>query len=186
MSKPIATLLTGLLVAFTTTTAIAHDDLPAADGPHKTFQDPLLDQLVGKWQMDGKVMGKPTRHAVEVKWVLGHQFLLFDEKQGTPPVPGTKPYQAMVFIGYDFQSERYVAHWLDVFGGRASETVGYGKREGQAITFVFEYPDGPFHNSFIRDAARNEWRIQVRTKTKDGKWFDFAAFTLKPAKKKTL
>jgi len=27
-------------------------------------------------------------------------------------------------IGYDNLSERYVAHWLDFFGGRFSETLG--------------------------------------------------------------
>jgi hypothetical protein len=41
-------------------------------------------------------------------------------------------------------SERYVAHWIDVFGGRFSETLGYGKRAGDEIDFIFEYPDGPF------------------------------------------
>lgn len=35
-------------------------------------------------------------------------------------------------------SERYVAHWLDVFGGRFSETLGFGKREGNSIRFLFE------------------------------------------------
>lgn len=33
-------------------------------------------------------------------------------------------YEAMVFIGYDNTSERYVVHWIDVFGGRFSETLG--------------------------------------------------------------
>jgi hypothetical protein len=30
-------------------------------------------------------------------------------------------YEAMVFIGYDNTSERYVAHWIDIFGGRFSK-----------------------------------------------------------------
>ncbi|HEY8226282.1 MAG TPA: hypothetical protein VIG25_13455 [Pyrinomonadaceae bacterium] len=33
-------------------------------------------------------------------------------------------YEAMVFIGYDNTSERYVAHWIDIFGGRFSKDEG--------------------------------------------------------------
>jgi hypothetical protein len=51
-------------------------------------------------------------------------------------------------VGYDNTSERYVAHWLDVYGGRFSETLGYGRRSSDSIEFVFEYPAGPFHTTF--------------------------------------
>ncbi len=47
-------------------------------------------------------------------------------------------YEALVFLGYDNASERYVAHWIDVFGGRFSETLGYGTRSGDSIKFIFE------------------------------------------------
>jgi hypothetical protein len=33
-------------------------------------------------------------------------------------------------------------------GGRFSETLGYGTRDGNAIRFVFEYPDGPFRTTY--------------------------------------
>jgi hypothetical protein len=49
---------------------------------------------------------------------LDHQFLRLEMKDvATPPA-----YEATVYIGYDKTGERYVAHWLDVFGGRFSET----------------------------------------------------------------
>ena len=60
-------------------------------------------------------------------------------------------------------TERYVAHWIDVFGGRFSETLGYGKRVGNKINFIFEYTDGPFRTNLIWNAAlgrasrRCEW-----------------------------
>jgi hypothetical protein len=38
------------------------------------------------------------------------------------------PEQAWIFLGFDHRSERYVAHWIDMFGGRASETLGFGTR----------------------------------------------------------
>ena len=61
--------------------------------------------------------------------VLQRQFLRVHMKDlATPP-----DYEAMIFIGYDNASERYVAHWIDVFGGRISETLGYGTRAGNRI-----------------------------------------------------
>lgn len=52
-------------------------------------------------------------------------------------------YDAHVYIGHDNASDRYVAHWIGLFGGRWSETLGFGSRDGDSIRFVFEYPDGP-------------------------------------------
>jgi hypothetical protein len=40
-----------------------------------------------------------------------------------------------------------VLHHLAIFGGRYSETLGYGARNGNEVRFVFEYPDAPFHIS---------------------------------------
>lgn len=75
-------------------------------------------------------------------------------------------------------SERYVAHWIDVFGGRFSETLGYGKRVGNEIDFVFEYPDGPFRTNFVWDAAHQKWHWQMTQKNAAGQWTSFADVTL--------
>jgi hypothetical protein len=83
-------------------------------------------------------------------------------------------------IGYDNVSERYVAHWLDVYGGRFSETLGYGTRSGDQIEFVFEYPDGPFRTTFRWMADKKQWQWQMRTKNSAGKWVDFSNLTLTP------
>ena len=88
-------------------------------------------------------------------------------------------YDAMVFIGYDNAGERYVVHWLDNFGGRFSETLGYGVRSGNSIKFVFEYPDGPFHNTFTWDERTGGWNFLAQTKDKTGKWVVFAEDTLR-------
>jgi len=83
-------------------------------------------------------------------------------------------YEAMVFIGYDNASNRYVAHWFDVFGGRFSETLGYGTPSGNAIKFNFEYPDGPFHNTFTWFPETRSWVSSMEIKDKSGKWINFA------------
>jgi hypothetical protein len=56
-------------------------------------------------------------------------------------------YEAIVLIGYIYESAEYVAHWTDTFGGKFS-AIGKGRRIGNSIEFRFEYPNGPFFNTF--------------------------------------
>ena len=145
------------------------------DGSNRIFRDELMDKLVGNWKLTRKIRGRTVENTVRAEWVLNHQFLLVHMKDVA--VPST--YEAMVFIGYDNTSERYVVHWLDHFGGRFSETLGYGVRSGNSIKFVFEYPDGPFHNTFTWDEKTGDWDFLLQTKDKTGKWVVFAEDTLK-------
>jgi hypothetical protein len=87
-------------------------------------------------------------------------------------------YQATVYIGYDNTSERYVTHWLDTFGGRFSETLGFGKRSGNAVLFVFEYPDGPFHTTFTLNSGAKTWSVLMEDRGTGGLWREFAHYTL--------
>lgn len=111
----------------------------------------------------------------DVNWVLNHQFLrihFLDVKKRLPE------YEAMVFLGYDNMSERYVMHWLDVFGGRFSETLGYGtKKDESTILFVFEGPMGPLHNTISWDPKSKTWKMLIRQKNAEGKWALFAEET---------
>ena len=110
--------------------------------------------------------------------MLNHQFLRIDEKERNPASGTSVPYQAMIMIGYDNTSDRYVAHWTDVYGGRFSETLGYGTRAENEIRLVFEYPDGRFHTTFRwkPDEKEREWLMQTKNKT--GHWVEFADLTL--------
>jgi len=146
------------------------------DGPDRPFRDSLFDRLTGDWTMKGRVRGNSVEYRATAAWVLNHQFLRLDLVDvATPP-----RYQATVYIGYDNTSERYVAHWLDAFGGRASETLGYGTREGAAVRFVFEYPDGPFRTTF-RLGPEGAWSLVVRNKNPAGQWVTFADYALQKA-----
>jgi len=73
---------------------------------------------------------------------------------------------------------RYVAHWIDAFGGRFSETLGYGTRSGNIIKFVFEYPDGPFLNTFTWNPDKKSWTFLMQQKDQNGKRPLFAEDTL--------
>jgi hypothetical protein len=145
------------------------------DGRNRIFRDELLDNLVGDWKLTRKIRGQSVENSVKAEWTLNHQFLLVHMKDVSSP----PNYEAMVFIGYDNTSERYVVHWIDVFGGRFSETPGYGTRAGNAIKFVFEYPDGPFHNTITWNPELKRWVFLMEQRDQTGKWKVFAEDSLR-------
>lgn len=148
----------------------------SVDGPKHILHDELLENMLGSWRLNGKIAGRQVEHTVDTDWVLNHQFLRLHEKEVA--TTDKLPYEAIVMIGYDNASERYAAHWMDIFGGRFSETLGYGKRSDSQIEFVFEYPDGPFHTIFRWDAGSQHWQWLMRQKNEAGQWTDFADATL--------
>jgi len=106
---------------------------------------------------------------MEAKWVLQHHFLQLHMKDvANPP-----RYEALVMIGYDPAEERYVAHWMDIYGGRLS-AMGHGRREGNSIEFQFDYPDGPFYNTFNWLPGEQGWTMNLESTDKDGKRVFFA------------
>ncbi len=162
-------------VALTCATARPCAGQDPLDGPARVFRDDLLDHLVGRWTLTRTIRGKVVENVVEAEWVLNHQFLRLTMRDvATPPA-----YEAVVYFGYDNTSERYVAHWIDVYGGRFSETLGYGKREGNILRWVFEYPDGPFHNTFQWDGATKTWTMDMERKNSAGNWVPFAHDSLR-------
>ncbi len=145
------------------------------------WQDSLVDHLAGAWKLEGTVMGNNAHHDVQADWVLNHQFLRIQEKTSANAPAAEHAYDSIWYLGYDSISERYVLHLMDVFGGRFSETLGYGTRDGNQIRFVFEYPDGPFHNTYRWNVAENSWQWLMEQKDKNGKWVLFANLKLTKA-----
>mgnify|MGYP001018559056 CR=1 FL=1 len=139
-------------------------------------RDPFLDQLVGTWQASGTVAGERIGYDIQAKWILQDNFLAIDLTD-TAKAP---QYMAHVSIGYDAPSKRYVMHWLDIFGARSSETLGYGTLQDNTIAFRFEYPDGPFINAFTFDRSARTWTSHATTKNSKGEWEVFSDITLKP------
>ena len=141
------------------------------------WHDDLVEHFVGTWNIDGNVMGRPAHHTVNAEWVLNHQFLQIHEQTAQTAPANESRYDALWFLGYDDVRERYVLHLIDVFGGRFSETLGYGTRDGSDIRFVFEYPDGPFHNRWRWLPEQQSWEWHLEQKDK-GQWKPFADFKL--------
>ena len=146
----------------------------AADGPKRPFQDPFIEQLAGDWTLTRQIRGKEAINTVHAEWVLNHQFLQIHMRDAAQP----PAYEALVYVGYSYADQRYVVHWLDVYGGKFS-AIGYGKRAGDAIEFAFQYEDGPFFNTFSWDALARGWTFKMESADKEGKRRLFAVDTLR-------
>lgn len=166
----IASLL--FLIVLCTATSPSRSGAQAAE-----WRDELVDHMTGTWRLQGQIMGRDAHHEVQAEWVLSHQFLRIQEKTDAHAPATEHRYEATWFLGYDPVSERYVLHLLDVFGGRFSETLGYGTRDGNAIRFVFEYP-GPFHTTYRWSPDKDTWQWLMEQKNKDAKWTNFADLKL--------
>jgi len=132
----------------------------AASSQEARTNDPLLDALIGQWVLQGEITGRPTTHDVDVSWVLNHRFLRVHERSRETTLEGEPQYEADVFIGWDSAGNRYVVHWMDVFGGGFSLT-GYAPRSGPAIPIVFAASDGPFHTTFAFDVGAGVWKVTM-------------------------
>jgi hypothetical protein len=141
-----------------------------AQEPNNSFEDEALNNLAGDWKLTRKMRGQNSVSTVHAEWVLNHQFLFIHMKEQSNP----SQYEARVYIGYGNTSKRYVVHWIDMFGGRVSETLGYGTREGNSIKLEFNYPDGLFHNTLTWHADTKSWTTLLEQKDAKGKWAIFA------------
>ena len=94
------------------------------------WPDGLVNHLAGSWKLEGNVMGNNAHHDVQADWVLNHQFLRIQEKTAANAPASERPYDSIWYLGYDAIGEQYVLHLMDTFGGRFSETLGYGTGSG--------------------------------------------------------
>jgi hypothetical protein len=138
------------------------------------FQDEFLEKLSGRWNLTRTVRGTTQENKVEADWVLAHQFLRLHMTDVASP----SKYEADVYIGYDKSQNRYVAHWMDTFGGGFS-LMGFGVREGNSLPFTFEDADGTVRNTFTYDPATQTWTCLIVQKAKGGDWKTFAEDRLK-------
>lgn len=130
----------------------------------QTFQDPLLEHLVGAWVLRGTVEGKETTHDISCEWVLGHQYVRLTEESREKNAVGQAEYEAIVFIGWDQALGQYACLWLDNTGGGGlvGQAIGHAGRDGDAIAFQFKGPDGSsFHNTFTYSKESDTWQWRM-------------------------
>jgi hypothetical protein len=126
-----------------------------------TFQDSLLEHMIGKWVLQGTIAGKETTHDIVSEWILGHQYLQFHEISRETNASGGPVYEALVIIGWDKLSTQYACLWLDVTGGGglAAQAIGHAKRSGDEIAFLFTGSDSSiFHTTFVYNRSPDTWQ----------------------------
>lgn len=132
--------------------------------------DPFLANLAGRWDIERRIRGTTVHNTLDARWVLGRRFVeLHMRDVARPP-----RYEAIVLVGHDASRGRYVAYWTDVFGAQYSG-VGYGRRVGDAVDFVFDSGDGSrFHNTFTWNPGEGTWRLLMQSEGKAGERTFFA------------
>ena len=168
MLKSLAIRLFVALLALATSPLLAAED--SQDGRDRPLKDPFLDGLVGDWQVSRVMKIRKAESTAQAEWVLNHQFVRLHYGDAA----NATNYEATVFIGHDNAAKQYVVHWIDVFGGHFSRTLGFGKRDGNALVITFDYPDGEFRNTLTFDPADRTWTSLMRQKDKNGEWSTFA------------
>ncbi len=141
-------------------------------------KDDFLERLVGSWSLSGTAGSRALRQKVESVWVIEGRYVRmhFIEQE---PIPHDRPrYEAIYMIGRDDKNDEYVLHLFDTFGATYSRVLGVGKRDVNAITFLFHYPDGLFSNRFTWDPRTREWRMLLKQQEGAEGWKVFAEKTL--------
>jgi hypothetical protein len=126
-----------------------------------TFQDSLLDHMIGKWVLQGTIEGKGTTHDVVVEWVLGHQYVQFHEVSREKNSNGEAAYEAIVLFGWNRSLSQYACFWLDGTSGNglSNPVIGHAKRNGDTIAFIFKFSDTSiFHTTFLYKRDVDAWQ----------------------------
>ena len=135
-------------------------------------QDSLLDNMVGKWILQGTIAGQETIHDIIIDWVLGHQYIQLKEVSREKDSDGRPSYDAIVFITFEQKLNQYKCLWLDNTGngGLSSQAIGHANRNGDNLEFVFRISDNStFHTTFLYDKYSNSWQWQMDSKENNKK-----------------
>lgn len=169
--------LVGMLLALAAVSGTVSTPAATTDPPSKPgLQDEFLQNLVGDWTISRRIRDGVETNTLKAEWVLDHEFVELHMKDVKEP-PG---YEALVLIGYDPAAAEYMAYWCDTFGAQYAG-VGRGKKAENSIDFVFQYAEGPFHNTFTWDPGAKGWTFLMQAEQKDGTRRFFAEDTVRKA-----
>lgn len=144
-------------------------------------QEALLDQLVGKWVLQGAIAGRQVTHDVDAEWVLKRGYVRLHEVSRENDATGNPAYEAIIFINWDPRASEYLCLWLDSTAntGLTADGIAHGKARGDEIPFVFkDTGGGGIRNTFKFMRTTNTWEWAIDNE-EAGKLKPFARVTLK-------
>lgn len=124
----------------------------------------LLNDLVGRWLMNGTIAGKRTTHDVNVEWVLKREYLRFHEVSREKDARGGPAYEAIVFLSWEANKGEYSCLWMDNTEGGAlsSDVIARARPAAGAIPLVFTKAGKELlHTTFRYDARAASWQLTI-------------------------
>jgi hypothetical protein len=135
--------------------------------------DNFLGNLVGKWNLRGKMGDKTLFQIVAGRWVLNGLFLELRFKAIRVGKEGNPLYEAIYLIGRDEKTGDYILNLFDTFGVVSRPAPGIGKLKDNSIRFVFPLDTGLFTNVFTWYPTKHSWTMLL-TSEEEGKAKVFA------------
>jgi hypothetical protein len=123
-------------------------------GAAASLNDPLLENLVGKWVLRGDIAGKHVIHSVEVQWVLAHEYIQIHETSRSKSAAGAPDYDAIVYIGWDLK--QFACLRLDSTDSNGlTGILAHAKPDPQRLAFTFPDKNGEpsIQTTFAYDRA---------------------------------
>ena len=119
----------------------------------------FLSQLVGHWQLTGKMGDIDLHQDVLARWILNETYLWVHCRSTAPEENPTAEYEAVYHIGYNTDQGLFVMHLLDTTEVPVDCVVGRGVLEDDRIVFRFDYEDTPFLYEFACDPQESRWDL---------------------------
>ncbi len=131
--------------------------------------DSFLSNLVGRWDLRGKMGDKTLFQKAVGRWVLNGLFLELRFKAVRIGEEGNPSYKAIYLIGIDNRTGDYVLNLFDTFGVTSKPVPGVGKLRGNTVNFVFSHDAGPFINVFTWHPEKHYWTMLLTSEEKGKK-----------------
>jgi hypothetical protein len=141
-----------------------------------TQPDSLLDKLTGKWILTGIIDEKKIIHDINVKRVLGGQYVQIEEVSREKDANGNLDYNALVYMCWQEAKKEYQCLWLDNTSneGISNGILGRAKQNGDKIELLFKFSDTvQFHTKFVYDRTADIWQWTMDSE-ENGKLQSFA------------
>ena len=176
------------LVFLTVLISIASFAQNDQDTARPRFNDDLLDHLIGNWHDTAVAHGHAFTSAVDVSWVLNHQYVLIHLKSNEIVPWWHVQMEYFQYIGYNHHRQRYTVHGMSIEGDEdLSEGFCYGYRNGNEFKIIARFgPDTNIVQRFIWHPETNSWLVQSRPeiKGKEGDVFlEMKLVAVKPSSK---
>ncbi len=142
--------------------------------------DSFLSNLIGRWNLCGKMDDRTLFQKVVGRWVLNGLFLELKFKAVQIGKEGNPPYEAIYLIGRNKKTGDYILNLFDTFGVTSKPVPGVGKLRGNTIRFVFSHHTGPFTNVFTWHPKQHSWTMLL-TSEEEGKTKVFAEKEMTPS-----